>query len=201
MLVIGVTGNFGTGKTTVCEILAELGAAVINADNLGHELLRRDTLICQELVAAFGQVILAPDKEIDHKKLAQAAFKDRASQARLNSITHPAIYRLVQQEIEQCRQNGAKIVVLEAALLIEAGWKSLADIIWVTVAPQAVIVSRLGSQRGFKQKQVLARLHTQMASEEKIKYADEVIDTDCSREQLMDKVVNLWQKLPSSPNK
>jgi dephospho-CoA kinase len=196
MLIIGVTGNFGTGKTTVCEILAELGAAVINADNLGHELLQRDSTTYQELVAAFGQGILAPDKEIDHKKLAEAAFKDRESQARLNGTTHPVIYRLVQQEIEQCRQSGAKIVVLEAALLIEAGWKPLVDRVWVTVAPESVIVSRLGSQRGFGKEQVLARLDAQMASDEKVKYADEVVNTDCSREQLRDRLVKLWQKLP-----
>ena len=195
MLVIGVTGNFGTGKTTVCQIMAELGATVINADELGHELLQPGSQTYQELVAAFGDGILSTNKEIDRHKLAELAFQNGNSQARLNNIMHPKMYKIVQGIINRHRQGSDKIIVLEAALLIEAGWKSLADQVWVTVAPEEVIVDRLKNQRGFREEQVLARLRTQMPSAEKVKHADVVINTDCSREELKAKVTELWQKL------
>lgn len=198
MLVIGVTGNFGTGKTTVCDILAQLGDPVINADNLGHELLQRHSQTYKELVAAFGKDILTAAKEIDRQKLAAAAFKDSKAQARLNAIMHPRMYQIVKDIIDRHRQRGDTVVVLEAALLIEAGWKPLVDQVWVTVAPEGVIVDRLQSQRGFDQEQILARLHTQMPSAEKVRHADVVIDTDCSREELKAKVIKLWQMLHST---
>jgi dephospho-CoA kinase len=193
MLVIGVTGSFGTGKSTVCEILAELGAVVVNADTLGHELLQRGSEAYGELITAFGKDIVAKDGNIDRKKLAEAAFKSKKTQSRLNQIMHPGLYRMVKDIIESYRKKGNPVVVVEAALLIEAGWNTLVDQVWVTVAPEPVILERLKSQRGFKKEQVLARLHTQMPSQEKVKHADKVISTDCSREELRSKITALWQ--------
>ncbi|MFC1905440.1 dephospho-CoA kinase [Chloroflexota bacterium] len=198
MLIIGVTGNFGTGKTTVCEILAQLGATVINADGLGHELLERSNSAYSELAAAFGETILTADKEIDRSKLAEAAFKDRDAQAQLNKIMHPRLYRIVKDIVAQYRRRGDKVIALEAALLIEAGWKPLVDQLWVTVAPELVLLERLKAQRGFSDEQIIARLRTQMPMAEKAAHADVVIDTDCSREELKAKVTALWQKLKSS---
>jgi dephospho-CoA kinase len=195
MLIIGVTGNFGTGKTTVCQIMAELGATVINADALGHELLQPGNQTYSELVASFGDGILTADKKIDRGKLAELAFQNGNNQARLSHIMHPKMYQTAQDMIKQYRQRGDETVVLEAALLIEAGWKPLVDQVWITVAPETVIVDRLKNQRGFDEEQILARLHTQMPSAEKVKQADVVINTDCSREELKAKVTELWQKL------
>lgn len=200
MLVIGLTGNFGTGKTTVCEVLSELGAAVIYADELSHELLHPGSQTYNELVTAFGNGILTADKEIDRQKLAELAFQNSNTQARLNTVMHPRLHKIVQEMIEGYREVGGKVVVLEAALLIEAGWKPLVDRVWVTVAPEAVIVDRLKYQRGFEEEQILARLHTQMPSEEKVKHADVVINTDCTREELKAKVTELWQGLQSAIN-
>ena len=196
MLVIGITGNFGTGKTTVSQMLAELGAVTINADDLGHELLQPDTQTHKEIVAAFGRSILKPNGEVDRNKLAKLVFDDNAALARLNQITHPKIYEIVKHRIEEYRHTGAKVVVMEAALLIEAGWKPLVDQLWVTIAPEATIVSRLQRSRGLTEEQVLARLHTQMPQEKKAKQADVVIDTDCSLDALRAKISELWQNLP-----
>ncbi len=196
MLVIGLTGNFGTGKTTVSQMLAELDAVIINADGLGHKLLQPDTQAQKEIVSAFGKSILKPNGEVDRNKLGKLVFDDATSLARLNQITHPKIYEIVKHKIEEYRQTGAKVVVLEAALLIESGWTPLVNQAWVTVAPEATIVRRLKSSRGLSEEQVLARLRTQMPQEEKAKQADVVIDTDCSLDELRARVTELWRRLP-----
>jgi dephospho-CoA kinase len=196
MLVIGITGNFGTGKTTVSQMLAELGAVLINADELGHEVLQPDTQAYKEVLAAFGKSILKPNDEVDRNKLGKLVFDDNTALARLNQITHPRIYEIAKQRIEEYRQAGTRVVVFEAALLIEAGWMSLVDQLWVTTAPESTIVKRLKSSRGLSEKQVLARLHTQMPQEEKAKQADAVIDTDCSMDELRARVTELWRRLP-----
>jgi dephospho-CoA kinase len=195
MLVIGITGNLGTGKTTVAQMLVEFGAVAINADELGHELLQPDDQAYREIVAAFGKSILSPNGEIDRSKLGKLVFDDSAALARLNQITHPRIYEIAEQKIEEQRQAGTRVVVFEAALLIEAGWTTLVDQTWVTVAPEATIVKRLKSSRGLSEEQILARLHTQMPQEEKAKQADVVIDTDCSMDELRARVTELWRRL------
>jgi dephospho-CoA kinase len=196
VFVIGLTGNFGTGKTTVSQMLAELGAAVINADELGHEVLQPDTQAYREVVAAFGKSILKPDGEIDRTKLGQLVFGDTEALTRLNEITHPRIYEIVRQRIEEYRKRGASVVVLEAALLVEAGWTSLADQVWVTTAPEATIVRRLKKARGLSREQVLTRLRAQMPQAEKAKRADVIISTDCTLDELRAKIRELWHNLP-----
>jgi len=196
MFVIGLTGNFGTGKTTVSQILAKLGAVIIDADKLGHGLLQPGAETYGEIVAAFDKSILKPNREIDRNKLGKLVFADTAALNKLNQIIHPRICEIVKQKIEEYRQAGIRVVVLEAALLIEAdGLKHLVDQVWVTTAPEAAIVRRLKSQRGLKEEQILARLQAQMPQEEKAKRADVVINTDCSLDELRKRVTELWHNL------
>lgn len=195
MLVIGITGNLGTGKSTVSHMLVELGAKHIEADELGHELLQQDEQVRAEIVNAFGKSILNASGEIDRDKLSAVVFDDKAALSRLNSITHPRILQVVRQKIEEYRQAGSKAVVVEAALLIEAGWKPLVDQLWVTTAPEATIVSRLMKSRGMTEEQILDRLRAQMPQEEKSSQADVVINTDCTMDELGARVTELWSKL------
>jgi len=195
MVVIGVTGNIGSGKSTVCRILARLGARVIDADRLAHEAYKPHSQTWQALVDLFGQDIVRPDGKIDRRKLGQMVFSDPNALAQLNRLVHPEAYRLAQERIADYRSEGAKAVALEATLLIEAGWRDLVDRLWVVVAPQAVVVQRVKEQQGLGEPQVLGRLKSQMPAEEKTEYADAVIYNDGSLERLESRVAELWRNL------
>lgn len=194
MKVIGLTGNIGTGKSTVREMLAGLGAATIDSDSLGHELLDNEKIF-KELVAIFGQNILGEDNKIDRKKLADIAFRNKEGQLQLNRIMHATIDGEVRRRIDRYRKSGYRVVVVEAALLVEASMHLPMDQIWVTTAPRDVILNRLKNQKGLGEEEILARFDKQMPQEEKITYADAVIDTDCSLEELRETVLRLWHSL------
>lgn len=199
MIVIGLTGNMGTGKSTVSGMLAELGACVVDADKLGHEALKQGSPVWREIVATFGEKVIGNDGEIDRKKLAEAAFSDPLALERLNQITHPRIIQMVKDAIEQCRERGVKVVVVEAPLLFEAEWTlSVVDQVWLTVAPEETIVRRLTEQKGLREEVVRERLRRQLPPDSKIKRATVIFNTDCKREELKSIVYEAWKKLGAS---
>ena len=195
MKVIGLTGGIGSGKSTVSRFLAELGAVVIDADKVGHEALKPGTELWREVVTAFGRQTLTPDGDIDREKLGEIAFSNPDSLVRLNRIMHPRLYEVVKAQIEECRRQGTGVVVLEAPLLIEAGWTSLVDKIWVTVASEATVLRRLQERTGLSEPESLARIRSQLASTERVRYADVTIDTDGELDELRARVEKLWRKL------
>ena len=201
MIVIGITGGIGTGKSTVSGFLAELGAAVIDADKLGHELLQPHSDAWPDLVSAFGRDILAPEDQIDRARLGQIVFGNPQALQKLNNIMHPRMYRLAAERIEGLRKQGVSLVVLEAALLIEANWIPLVDQVWVTVATEEVVVERLGKNKGIAPDDVRVRIHSQLSAAERIKYSKVVINTDCSLEELRSRVRLHWQFLIASQGK
>jgi len=193
--VIGLTGGIGSGKSTVSRFLAELGAVILDADKVGHEAFKPDTELWRQVVAAFGRQIVTPDGDIDREKLGEIVFGNVESLARLNQIMHPGMYDMVKAQIGEYRQQGVKVVILEAPLLIEAGWTSLVDEVWVTVASEATVLRRLQEQKGLSRQQSLARIHSQLSSEERVRRADVVIDTDCNLDELKARVGELWRGL------
>jgi dephospho-CoA kinase len=203
MKVIGLTGGIASGKSTVAQFLAGLGAAVIDVDKVWHEALGADNELRQQIVAAFGDGILTPNREIDRKKLGEIVFGNPEALARLNNIMHPWMYKKVKAQLREYRQQGVRVVVLELPLLVEvplslrAGEPSLSDEVdevWVTIAPESVVLRRLESKSGLSEPEALARIRSQLPSEEKIKRADVAIDTDCGLDKLEAKVKELWQK-------
>jgi len=195
MIIIGVTGNIGSGKSTVCRILAKLGVTIIDADELAHETYKPHSQAWQELINTFGKDILKANEEIDRQKLGQIVFSHPDALAKLNQIVHPRAYRMAQEKIEDYRRQGAKAIVAEATLLIEAGWTDLVNKVWLVVAPENVAIQRLTQHEGINEAQTLTRLKAQMPAEEKMKYADEVIYNDGDIPQLEAKVTELWHKL------
>ena len=195
MKVIGLTGGIGSGKSTVSRFLAQLGAVILDVDRVGHELLKPGTEVCCEVVAAFGRQILTPDGDIDRKKLGEVVFSHPESLSQLNQIMHPRIYDMVKAQLEEYRRQGVAVVVLEAPLLIEADWTSLVDEVWVTVASQSTVLRRLKEKFGLSEPEALVRIGCQLASEERVKHADVIIDTDCDLDELKAKVKELWRGL------
>ncbi|MFC2056087.1 dephospho-CoA kinase [Chloroflexota bacterium] len=193
--VIGLTGGIGSGKSTVSQCLAELGAVIINADKVGHEAFKPNTEAWREITAAFGRQILTPSGEIDRKKLGEMVFSDPKSLLQLNKIMHPRMIDMIEAQIEEYQQQGIDVVVLEAAVLVEANWTSYVDEVWVTVAHESAVLKRLKEQRGLEEEQTLARIHSQLSADERMKHADVIINNDGGLNEVQAKVRELWERL------
>lgn len=194
MKVIGLTGGIGSGKSTVARFLAELGAVTIDLDKVGHEVLEQPDVRAR-VAAEFGQGILDSRGEVDRGRLGRLVFTDGDALARLNKITHPAIDETVRAKLDEQRRRGTKVVVLEAAAILEAGKTAGFDELWVTVATEEVALERLAGRGGLSRKEALARIRSQLSNEERLRHADVVIDTDLSLDELKEKVTVEWRRL------
>jgi dephospho-CoA kinase len=195
MKVIGLTGGIGSGKSTVAGYLAEIGAAVIELDKVGHEVLKSGGGTFKEVVREFGKDILDSRGEIDRARLAKIVFKNPEDLKRLNRVAHPAIDKIINERIEGYRRRGIKVVVLEAAAMLEAGKAKQVDEIWVTIAPEVTVRQRLGERSGYSKEEMEARIRAQMPDEERRKHADVVIDTDGTLDEVKARVEKEWRGL------
>ena len=194
MFVIGLTGGIGTGKSTVAQVLQEQGASVLSADLVGHEVYLPGRPGYHEIAKEWPQVI-ALDSTIDRKKLGAIVFSDPKELAKLNSITHPRMKGMMREKLSEHDRKGDKVVVLEAALLLEARWDDLANEIWVTVTPPEIVAKRVAERSGLDPAQVMERIRAQMSNEDRIKRANAVIDTSGDMESTRKQTLKLWQEL------
>jgi dephospho-CoA kinase len=195
MKVIGLTGRIGSGKSTVSKYLEELGAVIIDADKVTHEVLSPKHEIGRNVIAEFGQRILNPNGKINRKKLGEIVFNNPEALERLTEIMHPPMYELVKKRIEEQRRQGIKVVILEVIALIEANWTTLTDEIWVTIASEETVIKRIKEQRGMTEEQILSRIRSQLPIEEWIKHADVVIDNNGDFNELKTKLDEQWARL------
>ena len=194
--VIGITGGIGAGKSSASAILGELGAFVIDADKAAHEVYLPDTPAWREIVEAFGEEVLAADRTVDRRKLGPKVFAEPAALQTLNGILHGKIFAYIQGQIAYIRQReAARVVAVEAAVLLEAGWQALVDELWVVVAPVEVAIARLRDDRGVPEDQARARIAAQMSNDERIAHADTVIHNAAGLDALRDAVSAAWQRL------
>ncbi len=194
MLTIGLTGGIGTGKSTVAKTLNELGARVLDADKIGHEIYLPGGPAYDNVVAAFGKRILAPDGTIDRKLLGPIVFADPAALKRLNAIVHPRMFARMREMVGDIRSGGERApIVIEAAILIEANWMPLFDEIWLVVASRDNVVRRIERDRGLKPEQTEARIRAQLPDDERRRYAALVIDNDGTLDQLRAKLAEVWR--------
>ena len=193
MLVIGLTGGIGTGKSEVTRLLGALGAVVINADQVGHDAYQPDSEGWKEVVKAFGEDILRPNREIDRQKLGAIVFGDPDQLASLNRIMHPRMAGIVSERLESLRDQGTKVVVVEAALLFEAGWDSLVDEVWATDSPVETVIERLEARNGMSAEEVLKRIDSQMDRSERLGRAQVIVDNGENLADLESTVDRLWK--------
>lgn len=195
MRVIGLTGGIASGKTLVSRQLDERGATIIDADKIGHKAYRKGSETFEAVVAAFGPDVVGPDGEVDRKALGAKVFGDAEARRRLEEIVWPAMRTMMEQRLEELRASGAEVVVLEAALLIEADWLPLVDEVWLVAAAPDVARKRLMERNGLTPEQAESRLRAQLPNEKRREYADLVIENDGSLEELERKVNEAWAKI------
>jgi dephospho-CoA kinase len=196
VITIGITGGIGSGKSTAAQLLGELGAEVIDADRVGHRIYLPDTPAWREIVAAFGESVLAPDRTIDRSKLGPIVFSNPDALRQLNSITHGKIYAYIQGQLDYLHQQQATaVVVVEAAILLEAGWRALVDQLWVVVTDVEVAIARLKAYKQFTEEQARARIAAQLSNEERVAQADQVIWNNADLATLRQAVTAAWRSL------
>jgi dephospho-CoA kinase len=194
-LVIGLVGGIGSGKSRVAEEFAKHGAWVIRADQLGHEALR-DAAIREALVRRWGREILDETGAIARGQVAQIVFADEEERRALEAVLHPYIGRRIREEIDAANANPAvKLIVLDAAIMLETGWAEVCDRVVYVHAPRAARLRRLADQRGWSAKEVESREEAQLSLTEKASRADSAIDNSDSPEQLAQHVAELLRQL------
>ena len=194
MLVIGLTGSIGTGKSEAARQLEALGASIISADQVGHEAYTPNTEAWEHVVSAFGDEILQDDGEIDRRKLGTIVFSDPGQLERLNQIMHPRMAQMVADKVEVLRGQGVEVVVVEAALLFEAGWDSLVEEVWTTDSPEQAVIERLKVRNGMSEEEARKRMSSQMGRTERLDRSDYVIDNSGDMVALGVAIKELWDR-------
>jgi dephospho-CoA kinase len=198
MLRVGLTGGIACGKSTVLDIFATLGAQILRADLVAHQLMVPGQPIYDRIIAAFGVGILATDGTIARPKLAAVAFPDRITE--LNAIVHPAVQAFEDNWMRDVgRDNPNAVAICEAALLVEAGGLSRFDRLVVVTCTTEQKIARFAQRSGLgpedSRNEVLRRMAAQMPQEEKVKLADFVIDNSGGLDELKPQVAGVWEQL------
>lgn len=187
-LVVGLTGSFGSGKTTASKMLKELGARkIINADKIAHEAFKQNKCL-QKIKSLFGTV--------NRKQIAREVFSSLAKRKALEKVIHPYVRKRIMAESKKVKSG---IIILEVPLLFESKFDRMCDVTVVVLAGRSNIIKRL-SRRGFNQSEISSRLKVQLSESEKMKKADFIIDNKKSKESLKKNTRSVWQKVLSQCN-
>ncbi len=192
--LIGLTGNIGTGKSTVAGMLAELGAETIDADKVAHEAMQPGTSVHAQIVEAFGADadVVTPGGRIDRERLGAIVFSDSEALARLEAIVHPATLEMIDKRIEA---SSSDVIVIEAIKLFEAGMAETCDSVWVTTCSPEQQVQRIMAARDLSRAQAEQRVQAQPPQEEKIDRADVVIHNRGALSRTRAQVEAAWRRL------
>lgn len=195
MFIFGVTGSFGTGKTTVSKMLVRLGAQIIDADKITHLILKTEKSVFQKIVLLFGSEILSKDsKQINRKKLAKKVFGHKRLLEKLCKIIHPKVILQIKNEIAKKKKFTSKAVVIDVPLLIEANLFSLVHKVIVVKAKETNQVERMKKKMKLSRSEILARIKNQIPLKKKIKVADYVIDNNANFSNTYRQVKDIWNK-------
>jgi dephospho-CoA kinase len=194
VLLVGLTGGIGSGKSTVAAMLERRGAVIIDADDLARRAVEPWTAGHERLVDAFGSDVVTPDGQIDRERLAEIVFADPAARRRLESIVHPEVARLFSDSIGPYRDTD-RIVVYLVPLLVEQSLESAFDVVVAISASPEIREARLSNARGMSREDVRGRMAAQLSDEERKRAAHVVIENEGSIEDLERAVDDLWNDL------
>lgn len=193
MIVIGLTGGFGTGKSYASGIFKSLGARVIDADKIAHSVLKKGTVPYEKIKAVFGNSVLDKSKNIDRRILARTVFGDRKLLKRLNSIVHPEVIRIIKAEIRSSPRKG--VLVIDAPLLIETGLRDIVDKLVVVTCPRDEQIRRCCKKFGISRRDVLSRVKNQIPLRSKVKMADYLINNGATRAATRERIEKIWRRI------
>lgn len=195
-MIIGLTGSFGTGKTTVAEFFKECGAIVLDADKVAHKALRKNTDTYKKILKVFGKDILTKNNKINRKLLGRIVFADKLLLKKLCSIVHPYVIKKIKAMIKGVKGTRPDaVIVLDIPLLVEAGLLRLIDRLVVVKTDKGIQVKRCRKKTGLNRKQILARIGAQMPIKEKIRFSDFVIDNNGTEKQTKREVRRIWEEI------
>jgi dephospho-CoA kinase len=172
-IILGLTGSFGSGKTTVARMFKSCGAKVIDADKISHNLLKPQTQVYKRIVETFGKGILKKNRTVNRSKLGRIVFSDKNLLKKLNGIMHPEIIRIIKKKLNDIKVG---IIILDAPLILEAGQSSLVDKLVVVKTTIAKQIKRIQEKTSISKDEILKRIKSQMPLEIKVRIADFVID-------------------------
>jgi len=200
-LLIGLTGGIASGKSTVLQHLRQAGYSVIDADKLGHKVLEQGNPGYNNVVKCFGNEILNPDGSVNRTALGRIVFVDTEKLKQLNEISHPIIAEMIQKEFEESvSDSNGGIVFLEAALLIEANWYKVCGHIWVVSLDSTVALRRLQERDNLSETEAKLRVGAQLDQEERLAYADVVLQNEGTPEELFTQTQQALRELKQSMN-
>lgn len=191
MYTIGLTGGIGTGKSEVLSILRDLGASTVEADLLAHEIYSPGKPAWQDIIDTFGSSILTAEQQINRKKLGEIVFANKNKLSKLNQIVHPRIFEHLKDFIEEQKIAGVRLLVIEAAVLIEAGWTKMVDSVWVVKASKGTIINRLKKKTTLTEKQITQRINAQISDAKRQEKANEILTNNGDKSDLRDQVREL----------
>ena len=194
MLLVGLTGGLGAGKSTVARMLGNRGAVIIDADDLARRALEPGTRAYQQVCDLFGDQVVQPSGALDRTAIAERVFGDESLRRALESITHPEVFRLLAEEVETLRGTDS-VIVFDAPLLIESGFHRAVDMIVVVTAPEAVQLERVREARRMSEEDARARLRAQADPADREAVAHVVIENDGTLEDLERRVDEVWEDL------
>ena len=199
MKIIGLTGNIGSGKSTVAKTFEELGAKVIDADEIARAVVEPGKPALKELISEFGKEILNDDGTLNRKYVADAVFNNEAKREKLNSIIHPRILGEINGYIDKYRDDGEEVVIIEAALLVEKrGLIKFIDQLIVVSVDRETQIERVRTRDNLDRDEIVSRIESQMNNEDKTRHADFIIDNTESIESTRNQVEKIWESLIKS---
>ncbi len=196
MLIVALTGGIASGKSVVAEVLEELGCYIHHADKIAHDLMEPEKPTWKKIVAHFGKKILNEDKTINRSRLGKIIFSDEKERRFLNELIHPLVLEKKKEVSSRLEKEGHyNIFISEAALTIEAGFAGFFDKIVMTYCKKEVQKKRLMERDGISRKQTMKIIKSQMQPQEKLKYADYIIDTSSSLQSTVEQTERVYRNL------